>query len=569
MLGRIESRLADSGLSRRTAVGLLSGASILSSRALAHLLSAVAEMLDVGIAALTVYQTTVGGGLLGLSLSWLLAGYLVYAYTPELYPGFFGDIVEERGFRAIVATVAVYYGVVWGSAIGVFPDRWLFGVVQRGGVGPLLPTIAGLVGGLLALGSYVHATRTTRFSDPNSELFGLFESFSVDTQRIRYERIETLSRPARTYVVVVIESTGSIFLLLPGILLGIVFAFVSGFSPLPELLVLVGVVACSPLVKERFPAGWPNESIPDVEFRSAEEVTRAFQNGKGMILTVWCLAGLGTCAIVFLVGLGLLPGTVEGSITLGRALVESGGIPHPDVPTALAYMWLVVAIVVTPLVYGVYGLVYWLRQLGRLSLYAEFWEQQWRGDSRERSSPSTSRPPGLFLQGDALLVLYGVFLWLPLDTTPTLVIAGCCLVWSVVVALIARSVLRTASIEAQPLDGEGRDVTVAVVLQVLSVTFLGASIGIPDRYVVVIAISLVVLVAVSYAPDVRLYAGRRVGTISYLTVIHAGILVVLLLVAGEAIATVPTAVYAFFAICFAIWVPFKYLFERAAALHHE
>lgn len=569
MLGSTNPGVEEWSPSRRTAAGLLSGASILSSRAAGDLLSTAVELLDVGIAALTVYQTAVGGGLLGDQLSWLFAGYLVYAYTPELYSDFFGDVVEERGFRAITATVAVYYGVVWGSAIGVLPDRWLFGIVQRGGLGPLLPTIAGLVGGLLAFGSYVHVIRNERFTDPDGELFGLFEAFSPNAQQVRYEQIETLSRPARSFVDVVTESTGSIFLLLPATLLGVVLAAVTGFSPLPELLVLLGVVLGSPSVGGRLPARWPSESTADVELRSAEGVTRAFRNSKGLILTFWCFLGLAACAMTFFVGAGVVAGTVGRTFALGGALVDSGGLPLSAVPTALTYVWLVVAITMTPLVYGVYGLVYWLRQLKRLAPYAEFWEQYWRGVSRERSPPSTTRPSGLFLQGDALLVLYGVFLWLPLDTMPTLVLAGCCLVWSVVVALVARSLLAAARDESQPLDNEGRDVTVAVVLQLLSIVVLGSAVGVEARYVATFGIGVVVLVAVTYLPDVTLYAERRVGVVSYLGVVYVGFIAGLLLLAGEVFATVPTAIYAFFAICFAVWAPVTYLFEKAESLHGE
>lgn len=570
MLERVESRLADSGLSRRTVVGLLSGASILGSRAAGDLLSAAVELLDVGIAALTVYQTTVGEGLLGLYLSWFLAGYLIYAYIPELNIDYFVDVVESRVYRAITAVFAVYWGVLWAKQMGNLPSEGIFSIVPSKGPDFLLALIAGVLGAILAFGVYDHIAHPVQFPDANSKLFDFYLEHKVYSQRIQFERIETLSRPTRSLLTFVLGWLAPSFFLPPSFLLGLVLGFVNGYQPLPELLVFLTSVLSF------IPSRWQeqinllSESTFNIEFFTANIGTRTYINFKGLILGTICLCGLLSSALPFFSGLGFFVRTIDRTILFIRDLANSGGIPLSDVPTTLATLWFIIASSSTLPVYSLYGLIYWVQQFKRLLPYIGFWEQYWQGLTREPPPTSSGRPPGLFVPGNILLLLIGVFLWLTQASNPSVgLILAYCIGWFIVIAIIGWSLYETYFGEVQPLDNEGRDVIITYFLQILSVSTMGLALGIEMRNVIVLVGAAVVMVGLGYLPEVTLYAERRVGAVSYLGVVYIAILVTFTLFIGEIWTRIPTTIYIFFAILLLAGLLFVYLGERVASLDRE
>lgn len=549
------------GLRHGAIAGLLSGGSVLGSRAVTDLLSFLIELFDLGVSGLIIYQVSVNSGMLGIQLSWLLIGFLVYSYTPQVALGYFGDISRAKGFRIITGLAVTYYGVLLSQLMGLTPEAVALG--QLPSERPLLLIFGGLAINILVLMLYVFTIRGERLASENSEHWELIESFSVESQQTTFWRMQELSRPIRTLLNTINSIAVALLFILPCVILGLVLAAINGFYPIPEGLVFIGSTVKLASMNERLKGFLPISSIPDIEFAALDEVVAANQNIKGLILTLYSILALGVCAMTFFMGVQLFGGNITQLISTVASL---GGLSEVSIMASvkvMALFWFVVTLLLTPFIYGVYGMFYWYRQLRRLPDYVSFWEERKRGRARYPPSPSVSRPLGLFLPADVLFLVIGLVLWWGPNSTPRMAeIIGYTVGWIAALVLMIWSLKAAESRRPKPLDNEGRDVLVAFVLQWLAILIalilggINIDIGLSGVFLLII-----LLIGLGYFPEVSLHADRSVGPFAYVDVGYLGVLFVIALWLLDIIIGTRPIFLIFVAVLMALWVLFSYLDE--------
>lgn len=542
----------------------LAGSSVLASPSAPDVLSWLVDLLNVTVVGLLFYETAVGDGLVGLQLSWVLVGYLVYEYVPEVYLGSYGAVAELTGFRVLTAAVAVYFGVTLSVIGGFAPPAMAFGLVATEGAGAVWELIGGLFAGIAVFVAYFRLVRGERLADPDGDLWTVFEAFTVEDEAEMFERAEQLSRPTRTLLFAVTAVAVGALFVLPCLFLGFVLSVVNGFYPLPELVVFAGFALGTIARGKRFDAGLYGGDHVDLERYAVDQITDALRNMKGLVLSLYCGAGMLSGGLLFFLGLGLAgQGAASLAPVLGM-LVEAPPRDPAVVAEILARIWFVVGLFAVLLAYGATALFYWLRQLRRLPPYVRYWERRWRGRARSPPPAPVARPPGLFLPGNLLLALLVWLLWSAPGgelTHPLLVAFG--VAWPVAVAVAAWSIRRAFRADPQPLDGEARDVLVALTVQVGLIVLLGVAGGAsPAASAVVVASFAALLVLFAYSPDVSVYSDRKIGAAGYLDVVYTGVLFVVALATLGRVGTVPTPLYGFVALLMALFVLFSYLDEQ-------
>lgn len=120
------------GASRRATATVLAGLSVLVSRPSLNLLAELDELLDIVTTGFLLYQLVGSEPLVGLYVAWVFIGCVVCPYTPELYLGQFGEIVNAWGFRVITALVTVYVGVVFSRNMDMVPTAGAFALMPGG-----------------------------------------------------------------------------------------------------------------------------------------------------------------------------------------------------------------------------------------------------------------------------------------------------------------------------------------------------------------------------------------------------------------------------------------------------
>lgn len=549
-LGRF--RPGVSRLSRRATTGLLAGVSILASRPAVDLLTTASDLAELVLTGVIVYQLSVDGPIVGHHLSWVFIGYIVYAYTPELYLGQFGTVVEARGFRVIAALETVYFGVLFGRGLEAVPAAGAFTLVPSGGGDRLAALIVGIVASILLFSSYILLGRGERLLDEDGNHFEVADWFSPEpASRLDISRqLDALPRWARALTISVNELAVGVFYVIPCFLLGPALASLNLFYPIPEGAVFVGFVASYVPGTGRFRAFLPTQSGADIELRIADEATDAVQNMKGVVLSVLSLLGIFFSGAVFLIGLVLSGTTGTELLDIMATLRQAGfddlaSLPLLDLARLFALLWGLVSLLVVPFVYALFGLVYWFQQLRRIPLYAAFWEQYWHGRAWIPPEGAVRRPVGLFLPGAALWVVLvgGALLWTD-GEPPLAAVVGIDLLWTIGVAIVGWSVYDAVRGEPQSLAHEGRDVIVALLLQTGTIALFVPVVGsVSLSGFIVAAVLGAVVVGMAYWPDASVSADQQGGAAVFVPVLYLGVVCASGLALFESSGAVPPVVY--------------------------
>lgn len=246
------------------------------------------------------------------------------------------------------------------------------------------------------------------------------------------------------------------------------------------------------------------------------------------------MGGLGTSVLVFAFSTSVV---LEAFDIIASSTVNpmGSGIGLRAVGRMAIVVWFGVGLSVLLVGNGVYGFFYWVQQLRRLPRYVEYWEKYWKGRSRNPQRTSVTRPPGLFLPFQVMWMPVVLLLSLVgndglLESQVALTVFG--ISWPVVFALSTWSAWSAFRRRPQSLHHEGRDVCVALFVQVPG--FAVAWMSVVDiRPVVVGLLSVAMLTA--YVPDVKAYSDRHVGTVSYIYVVFVGFLFAITLTLGSII----------------------------------
>lgn len=533
-------------LSRRVVAGLLAGGSVLASRPAADLLATASDLFDLGISLFFVYQALNGGGALaGTVLTYVLFGYLVYAYTPKLYLGQFGDIIEAQGFRALTAVTTLYFCFLFSWAAGFVPDVGPFVYLPETAGSVLVAAIVGILVSTAIFSGYILLIRGEQLLSGSGEAFETYDAFVIQPLQEDLKKIETLPQRRRNLVVAINKSGVGGLYVMPAVFLGMALGGVSLLSPIPEVIVVGAVLGSYLPLGGRLIEGLPDRDGSDIEFRIANNVTDAFQNSKGMVLVLFCILGIGVSGIALIGSSSLLIVVGRNLIGMWTGIGATPGVMGELSPSVLrvitARQWFMIGLVTSLMTYSLYGLLYWFRQLQRLPAYVIFWETYWQGESSSSPTPSVTRPPGLFLPGNALLLGLGAVIRAP-DPVSLALMVGWGVVWPVLVGIVVWSVCAAYRRSPQSTAGEGRDILVAFGLQVASIGIVVIAIGSSISAKVWLNL-LLVLVGVSYCPEVFVYAERRQGAAIYLKWLYiAGLCAVALFVVGS-LWTVPFVFY--------------------------
>lgn len=508
---QLEGRVR-SVLSRRAVASALAAASLVGSRGLASLLSALGDTVDVTVVGVLFYQSVLDSGVVGQQLSWVLLGFLVYAYGPSNV-SFYGPVADDRGFATLTAVLVTYFGLGFGLYGGFIRPAVVFGLVPTGQQAPFSMLLWGLFGGVVSYLLYFRVVVEEPVVAPESDLFEIFDSFTVEDQTRLFDRIEALPGPLRVPVRMTSAVGFVAVFVLFDLLVGLGLAISNQFYPVPELLVVGGLVATA--VVSRTGLSLPYGEAFDLELQSLRRVTGAFENLKGSILAMYSIAGLLTAGLVFLFGIAIAGVVAQQAAAIVDVL--------PAEPVGVAgLLWFFVGLVSIVLLYALFGLLYWLRQLQRLPPYVRYWEQRWLTGPPDPLRTSVSRPPGLFGPGNLILVTVAALLRLsPGGGFPTAVVAGFGVAWPALVAFVGWSAHRGWAGTPQPLLGEGRDVVVALLAQFGTVVLLGSvSADLPPDLVASLPVIPALVILLYYLPDVFIHAERREGRRSYLDAVY-------------------------------------------------
>ncbi|MDT3434706.1 hypothetical protein [Haloarcula sp. 1CSR25-25] len=533
-------------LSRRAITGLFAGGSVLASRPAADLLARASDLFDLGFGLFTIYQTLGGGNtLVSPILTYVAFGYLVYAYIPDLYIERFGNIVEARGFRALTAVTTLYIGLLIGQMTGSAPDQGLFVHLPQDVGGIIVALLAGFIVITVVFSGYIHLVRGERLFDRSGAPFETLDVSSIRSIQGKLEKIESLPRRRRHLLVALYESEVGILYVTPAIILGLALAVLGLLSPIPEGLVVVAVLGSYAPLGGRLPWSLPDRIDSDIEFRIADNLIETIQNPKGMCLSVFCILGILTSGLFLVGGISFLIGA-------GRSFLEAwpGIVAIPDVlgdrslselGVLSARLWANIGVGTSLMTFSLYSLLYWFRQLQRLPAYVPFWQAYWQGESSSPPMPSVTRPPGLFLPGNALLLGLGAATWLIMKGSSLMgwVVFG--VVWPVLVGIVVWSVRAGYRHPPQPLRGEGRAVVFAFGIQFVS--FGVAVVVLTQQSPWPIFGTLLVLVGFMYSPEVSMYSERRQGAAHYLSDLYWAGLVAVSLFVVESLGSVPLVVY--------------------------
>lgn len=518
-------------LSRRAVAGLFAAGSVLTSRPAADVLATASDLSDIGVGLFFVYRMLGGGNALAsIVLTYVLFGYLVYAYTPELYPGLFGDVVEARGFRALTAITTLYFGFLFGQTTGLVMDVGPFRRLPDTG-DTLVAITVGIPVSVLVFYSYFRLLRGQRVSDRASHLYETRDAMSPEPLEDDLEKVEQLPERRRRVVLGLMEISAPGLYAAPAVFLGVTLPIVAILSPFPEGLVAVAVLGSYVPLGGRLTARLPRRSDGDIEFRIADTVVDTFRNLKGMILAMVCVQGMGFSGVILVTaGTGIVALGTENVATPSTFWILTNGV-------LLARRWFEIGLVISLLTYGLYGVLYWFRQLQRLPAYATFWEAYWYGESRSAAVPSVTRPPGLFLPGTALLLGVVAVRWLAPDGEPLSVLVGWGVVLPVLVGLVVWSVLAGSRRPPQPRRGEGRAVLIAYGIQ-----FVVMGVALSVSIEVWLGL-LLFFVGITYVPEINAYSDHRRPAAGYLKALYMAGICVVLVFPVRSFASVPRTVY--------------------------
>ncbi|TYL36082.1 hypothetical protein CV102_24405 [Natronococcus pandeyae] len=534
-------------LSRRAVAGLLASGSVLASRPMADLLAIASDLFDISVSLFFVYETLGGGNVLAsIVLTFVLFGYLVYAYTPDLYSKQFGDIVEARSFRALTAVITLYFCLVFGRITGFVPDVGPFVYLPEMVGAVLAAVLVGFLISTIVFSGYILLIRGERVLSKSGEPFETYDAFFIQPLQENLEKIETLPNRRRNLVIAINESAAGGLYVVSAAFLGVALALVGLLSPIPEVIVVGAVLGSYFPLGGRLSGALPDRVDSDIEFRIADNVTDAFQNFKGCVLVLFCILGIGFSGIFLVGGISILSVAGRAFVELCTGIIGTPGavdeLALSELGVIAARLWFMIGIVTSLITYSLYSLLYWFRQLQRLPAYVTFWEAYWQSESSSPPTPSVTRPPGLFLPGNALLLGLGAVVWLAPDLDTWTLWVGWGVVWPVLIGIVLWSARADSCRSSQSLRGEGRDVLVALGLQVTSFGIVVVATGGSPGAEMWLG-ALLVLVGIAYFPEIFVYTQRQQGAATYLAWLYIVGLSAVVLFAIESVASVPLIVY--------------------------
>lgn len=358
---------------------------------------------------------SVGGTIFGVIISlsfnsvigWTLFLLAIYVSTGEL-----SSIVRDNHVeRGVIAVSATAYAVVWHAMY--FRYR-----------GPLPPTIeqSALRMAAVTIGTVVLLYFVTATTDDSS-------------------RVGTLT--------------------IGCFALGLVGGLLSGLTPVPEILILVGIAwlgfdrSASTTTQQMAPL-----EVVDIEDRLLRGIIEAAKNDKGRYALLITLTGFVTSVLFFAAIFGMF------------YIDYGGGEPAPGWGT-----FLVVGFLFT--IYATYGAWFWMRVLQRIPDFI----QVWSGGS---GNSSVVRPVGLFVPasifGSGLLFFESMSVLLGLGGLLTGLIA------------ILGSIAVTINRQPQSSASDQYVIPIAFVIQFIPLVVLGFSNAL---------VSIIILPAVYFLPEIR------------------------------------------------------------------
>ncbi|AUV84125.1 hypothetical protein C2R22_21320 (plasmid) [Salinigranum rubrum] len=443
--------------------------SVFTSQPVVRLLSS-AELPEVGITLLIIALSTSNDGVIGVQLSWVFLGYLVYALVPKLYPKEMQRLSVTVGFRALTAVLTVYFGLALTVGLGLSPSQVAFGLVESGVV--LGNFWRGVIVGTLAFSIYLSVLRDEHLFDEESVVFRAyltFDTFSdeaIASEKRTLRAARELPDHVRRIVLSLYDIPSGVIFVGPCFGVGIVIGVLNTYYPVPEALFLFGVVVSF------IPTGGRITRVrTNLESRLVDNTVNSIRNFKGMLMVVVSGLGLGFCAYVLIGNLGLTTDTVGNLLEI----ISGQGFDHPsdEAGWTVARSAALSAVLLTPFVYSLIGLLYWSRQFSRIPTFAEYWESE-TYDLPPPDVPSSlaTRPRGGLLFANSLLLLASVFVWQFFDESASLlVLVGFDVVWFFLLFLVLQSVRYSFHGDPQPIESDGEVVFLAAIGQAISIAF--------------------------------------------------------------------------------------------------
>lgn len=517
-----EERIRDvlrHAVSRRIQVLFLTVGSLAGAPGVPTSVTELTDPIGVLLVVLAGYRSVASSPTVGIQLSFVLIAFLVYAYVPDIHPERISAMVDDHGVRVMAGALTAYFGFVWSIFGGFIDPAVVLGTPTPDSFLDLARLfLLGLFVGIVHFTVYVQIRWAERLSPPERTLVEAIDRLGALFTRVRgriRDRPESPSRSLQTATATATAVSRSMNLVGMCVLMGIGLGTLNGFYPVPELL-LCGVLMYGAAASH-------TKRLPDlrgyeVESRLLEDSMRSFQNVKGFVLSLYCVLGVFLSASSFVVGFNYVPAVAESvSLIAGRVDV----LGRETTIQIIAHSWIQTSHVVLLTLFGLYGLFYWLRQFRRLPQYVRFWEAVWADPAVDPPPAPVTRPPGLFVPG---VLMWGVLVTssvpLPSEGDPLswLLYGIFALGWPLLAGPAVWSIRRAYRREPQPLHHEGRDVLVALVSLVLVVTTWLSVTTFADSAIdpLLLGTILLLLLLVTYAPDVMRYAASRDGPTRYL-----------------------------------------------------
>lgn len=315
------------------------------------------------------------------ALTWLFVLGILYTYTDVVYLRQVAALTDRRGFRFLTAALAGGFALLFGSSAG--GSR-----AMTGGIG--------LIGaGIVVFSLYLWYADVDPFA-PDGVTVPLVARMASTTPE---ELLAELEASSDAYY----RLSASSFYLAPAaiftiscLVLGVVVLALVEMYPIPELTVLA--VAGLSLVEATTPVDVSGRlrSGLRLESRIIDPLAAATANIEGIALTMLCAVQLLFSAFALTAGVSVVLGlaTHEGWPDVFRALRSVG---RADAIAIVAALAVVAALVASLLVWGAYGILFWVRELQRLPALV--------GNEAAETTPPVARIPGAMVPANALTLV--------------------------------------------------------------------------------------------------------------------------------------------------------------------
>lgn len=383
-----------------------------------------------------------------------LYGYLIYVFTPTIFPDRVEHVTTRRGFRILTAINALQFPVI------------AFGTPS---VGVRMLS----VGAWLLVPLYVVAIQGRSLLGPDGYPIAFADAFmpTVDL-KTAYERNPDVQNWTSDFWLAsgFFILTSFIFTCLVLPLLGIVLGILYFMYPVPEIVVL-GWAGYRTLGQAISDESAETSRRMDIEVTVLSATGVATQGLKGFVSVL--LAGAGCVLPIMFLFTGVVifgqPEFVRNEFTSATAtqvLATSVGL-------------------LTMFVFAIYGVWYWLRMFSRLQHFMTAWRanlpKETPTEYGETNRPLVARPPGWFVPPTLLLLVFGHMLrygsWPETPVVPRSHLA----VWVACLAVIVWSAYRGLVGAPQPPKTDSVALPAAVAVEGLGAV-LWVDIGDESRF---------------------------------------------------------------------------------------